>query len=394
MSVDCREALQHFMRHLAAAVSTVGLYPITHSQVGHLCEQALASLADAMGEAPEIKIIRIDDELVADGLPLERSMYVGRLAEMLKNGGVGHIRIRRQVADHELLALIASLAKKGKGNKELCSTENIRLGQVEVRNVRTEEGMKIAGWASGAAGVGISAEEMALFMEMYENVSRRKRLDVVGLSEIVTVFIDAFVNDADPLLALAPLRAMDEYTYTHSTNVCILNLAQATAMGIEGAQLHDIGIAAMLHDVGKLFIPEQILNKTEKLTPAEWDIIRRHPVTGAHYLLDVPGVPRLAVVTAFEHHMRYDLRGYPRVKASGAWRPNIASQMTAISDSYDTLRTERVYCRAKDFQAVEAILRRQAGSQFNPWLVENFLRIMARHHAREERSGTGEAKSP
>ncbi len=391
MSADRRQALQHFMRHLAAAVSTAGLYPISHSQVKNLCRLALASLAEAIGSDTEMKIIRIEDELVADGLPLERSMYAARLAGMLKSGGVGHLRIRRQVAEHELLSLIESLAKKGKGGNELCSSENIRLGQVEVRSVRAAEGISLADWASGQAGIGVSAEEMALFMEMYENVRKRKRLDVVGLSEIVTVFIDAFVNDADPFLALAPLRAMDEYTYTHSTNVCILNLAQATAMGIVGAQLHDIGIAAMLHDVGKLFIPEEILNKTGKLSEAEWEIIRRHPVTGAHYLLDIPGVPRLAVVTAFEHHMRYDMRGYPKVKA-GSWRPNIASQMTAISDIYDSLRTKRVYSKAEDFMVVENVLREEAGSQLNPGLVDNFLRIMARHHAREGGGGGSQEK--
>ncbi len=391
MNTERREALHHFMRHLAAAVSTASLYPITHSQVGNLCRKALGCLTEAIGTDTEIKIIRIDDELVADGVPLERSMYVGRLGGMLKGSGVGHIRIRRQVVDHELLSLIESLAKKGKEGNELCSSENIRLGQVDVRNVRPEEGISKADWASGQAGIGVSADEMALFMEMYDNVRKRKRLDVVGLSEIVTVFIDAFVNDADPLLALAPLRAMDEYTYTHSTNVCILNLAQAKAMGIIGAQLHDIGIAAMLHDVGKLFIPEEILNKTEKLTEDEWELIRRHPVTGAHYLLDIPGVPRLAVVTAFEHHMRFDMRGYPRVKAS-SWRPNIASQMTAISDIYDSLRTKRVYCKAEDFKVVEHILREEAGSQLNPQLVSNFLRIMDRQHAREEMNGIGETK--
>lgn len=386
MNPESRVALQHFLRHLAAAVSTAGLYPISHKQVRNLCQQALSSLKEAIGSDTDIKIIRIDNELVAGGLPLEPNMYVERLAGILKNNGISHVRIRRQISDHELLSLIESLAKKGTERLDLCSSENIRLGQVDVRNVQPESGISIDDWASGQAGIGVSAEEMALFMEMYENVKKRKRLDVVGLSEIVTVFIDAFANDADPLLALAPLRAMDEYTYTHSTNVCILNLAQASAMGIAGAQLHDIGIAAMLHDVGKLFIPEEVLNKTEKLTDAEWELIRQHPVTGAHYLLDIPGVPRLAVVTAFEHHMRYDMRGYPQVKAR-LWRPNLASQVTAISDIYDSLRTKRVYSKAEDFKVVEKIFREEAGSSLNPQLVKNFLRIMETHHAREEQSG-------
>ncbi len=383
MNAAQREALQQFVRHLAAAISTATLYPITHRQVKHLCGEALASLAEGIGSETEVTLIRVEDELIAGGMPLERSMYVSRLARVLKDKGISHIRIRRQVIEHEILTLIGDLGKKGRATQELLSTENIRLGQVEVRTALKEEGAGIAGWQTGSAGADISNEELTLFLDMYEGVKKRKRLDVVGISEVVTVFIDAFASDADPLLALAPLRAMDEYTYTHSTNVCILNLAQAAAMGITGTLLHDIGIAAMLHDVGKLFIPEEVLNKTEKLTDDEWACIRQHPVTGAHYLLDIPGVPRLAVVTAFEHHMRYDLQGYPPVKVN--WQQNLASQMTAISDTYDSLRTKRIYRGSKEFSYVETVLRNAAGSQLNPQLVENFLQIMGRYHDLEEK---------
>ena len=131
----------------------------------------------------------------------------------------------------------------------------------------------------------------------------------------VSGFIKAFRREVNPLMALAPLRSLDEYTFTHSVDVCILNLAQGISLQIEGELLHDLGIAGMLHDVGKLFVPKEITNKSEELTAAEWGEMRRHPVTGAKYLLDNPGVPRLAVLTAFEHHMKYDLSGYPPVPA-------------------------------------------------------------------------------
>ena len=175
------------------------------------------------------------------------------------------------------------------------------------------------------------------------------------LYEVIT-FVDAFSRRADPFLALAPLRAMDEYTFTHSTNVCILNLAQATALGIEGQLLNDIGVSAMLHDIGKLFVPEEVINKKGQLDDREWELMRQHPMRGAQYLLDTPGVPRLSVVTAFEHHMKYDGSGYPAVAKD--WQQNLCSQMTAISDVFDAMRTERSYKVAMDVDKITPIFQR------------------------------------
>ena len=209
--------------------------------------------------------------------------------------------------------------------------------------------------------------------------------------DIVGGFIKAFRQEAGSLLAFAPLRSMDEYTFTHSTNVCVLNLAQAMALGIDGPLLHDIGIAAMLHDIGKLFIPEEILNKPGKLTDAEYEIIKQHPLQGAQHLLDTPGVPRLAVVTAYEHHMKYDYSGYP--EAPAGWEQNLCSQMTTISDFFDALRTKRAYRGAVGWEHVAMSMNDLAGTDFHPVLAKNFLSIMARLHGKPEQPEENGASS-
>jgi HD-GYP domain-containing protein (c-di-GMP phosphodiesterase class II) len=211
-------------------------------------------------------------------------------------------------------------------------------------------------------------------MEIYEAVKNSRRLQVVGLSEIITGFINIFASYADPLLALVPLRNMDEYTFTHSLNVCLLNLAQATALGIEGQMLHDIGLSAMLHDVGKLFVPEDILNKPGKLDAREWTLMQQHPVRGAEFLLDTPGVPRMAVINAYEHHLRFDLRGYPHVKFT--WQQNLCSQITGISDLYDSLRTRRPYREPIPREDVMTSIEALSGTQLHPMLARNFLQLI------------------
>jgi HD-GYP domain-containing protein (c-di-GMP phosphodiesterase class II) len=216
--------------------------------------------------------------------------------------------------------------------------------------------------------------ELDLLKEIFTDVKRQKNLRVVGIQEIVAALVDSVRQEAIPLNALIPIRNLDEYTFSHSLNVCILNLAQAMAMGIEGQSLHDIGIAALLHDIGKLFIPEEVLNKPGKLNEEEWTLIRQHPLKGAQYLMAVSGTPRLAVVTAFEHHMKFNHTGYPTISAD--WKQNLCSQMTTVSDFFDALHTHRSYRSSLDIGRIRALMQERSGQEFNPLLMENFFKIL------------------
>lgn len=143
------------------------------------------------------------------------------------------------------------------------------------------------------------------------------------------------------------------------------------ALGIKGEELHEIGVAALLHDTGKLYVPEEVLNKPGKLTDTEWESIRQHPQKGAEYLLENPGIPPLAVVVAYEHHMQYDNSGYPQV--SKDWRQNICSQMTAISDFFDAMRTKRIYRDDLETNIIADQMAKMSGTALNPILTRNFL---------------------
>lgn len=363
------------VRQLSTAVSTASLYDANHQQVVRLCRSAHTCLGEALSEESGLSLMRVDDQLAVDGEPLIESLYTGRFAKTLKTRGVGHIKFLRDVTAQELHSLVKSLAAR---DEVIRSTDHVRLGQVEVRYRGRSAGSGLLNSEVSRALDDVSSEELARIMEVYEAVSLNRNLKVVGLSEIVAEFVDIFASYADPLLSLVPLRRMDEYTFTHSLNVCLLNLAQATALGIEGPLLHDIGLSAMLHDVGKLFVPEEILNKPARLEGEEWEMLKKHPIKGAEYLVKTPGVPRMAVINAFEHHMRFDQRGYPTVKRD--WQQNLCSQMTAISDVFDSLRTNRPYRNPMDVDEVLTNIARLSGTQLHPLLVRNFLRLMKRVH--------------
>lgn len=376
MNSDQLLAINQCLRHLTTATSTAGLYAPDHPQVARLCQQAHAELARGMAGRVEVSLLRVDDQLAVEGQPLDRTLYTERFARLLKRRGIGHLKFTSGIAVEELTSLSASLIGT---QTAMLSSPNLRLGQVEVRHRQddTTDHSQLEVDVSGIFSV-VGQEELARVMEVYEAVRRGRKLQVVGLSEIIAKFIDVFDQYADPLLVLIPLRDMDEYTFTHSLNVCLLNLAQASSLGIKGEFLNDIGLAAMLHDIGKLFVPVEILTKPGVLTEDEWTMMRAHPIKGAEYLLSHAGVPRLAVINAYEHHMRFDLGGYPRRKEG--WQQNLVSQMTTISDIYDALRTRRPY---RDSLSIEAVLEqivKLKGTQLHPLLAENFTRLMCKVH--------------
>ena len=362
--------LQKLIRLLTTAAANAALYHPEHRQVLRLNKQALNVLQYLFNVHSNITLKVVEEQLIFANKPVAGNLAVDRLLESLSRNGIGHLQIEPGVYAEELLGLIIILSKSQDKQIEIKGSENIHFGQVEIRYRNPKSG-QLAKLNLGK----IAEHEADRFMDIYQTVRSKQKLEMAGINEIVDGFVGAFNSQSDSFMAIAPLRSMDEYTYTHSTNICMLNLAQAKSLRIEGQLLNDIGIAAMLHDVGKMFISPDILSKSSQLNEEEWKIMQQHPRLGAEYLLTTPGVPRLAVVTAFEHHMRYDNTGYPQ--AEQPWQQHICSYMTAISDTYDAMRTHRAYQKSLDMDKIVSIMLNLAGNKLHPQLTYNFLQILS-----------------
>ncbi len=371
--------IHEFIRHLLSAVAAAGLYGMEHQQVARLSEASYATLCRTLEIRPDFAMLEVDGELVIDSEPLPSSMVFDRFAQYLREKGIGHLRFLAGVPRPELTLLIAALANQ-QGGADLGSSEHIRVGQVEIPELGDEAG------SLGAGGTGIDtghvrlselpALELARLTEVFEAVKRKERLKPSGIAATVTELVEAFKREGEAVLVLASLREQDEYNFTHAANVCILTMAQAMSLGIQGQLLNDIGMAAMLHDVGKMFVPDEVVTKDGKLTDEEFVLMKKHPVKGGRYLLETSGVPRLAAIVAYEHHMRDNLCGYP--SAPPGWKLNVASQMTAIADVFDAMRTRRCYQEPSPPHKIANLLLSKSGSEFNPLLVQNFLNLMTR----------------
>jgi HD-GYP domain-containing protein (c-di-GMP phosphodiesterase class II) len=144
---------------------------------------------------------------------------------------------------------------------------------------------------------------------------------------------------------------------------------------LEKAQVAALGMAGLLHDIGKVSVPLEIINKPGKLTDEEWEVVKRHPIEGALILSDIPGVSKLAMVTAFEHHQHGDVRGYPWIDDRLQQHP--FSQVIALADAYEALTAARVYYSVQmpPDKAIR-ILIKQRGHAFDPTLVKSFVNMI------------------
>lgn len=372
MGTERHQEIQTFLRLFIIALSNARMYTLDHPQTERMLAGAFAALRSAFDERQQIELLLLDDHVVADAARLPHTLYAERFAREFLTRGCSHLAIGSGIAEGELRSLVQMLMSDNDLRQDL---ESAVFGTID--------------FGTGSASPSADSDDAELllplledlpqaeldqFRDIYDAIKQGKHFHVSGLYRVVRGLIETLRDEKHVLSALAPLRVMDEYTFTHATNVCVLNLAQATSLGIQGELLHDIGIAALLHDVGKLFIPDEILNKPGALTDAEWKVMREHPVKGARYLMENPGVPRLAVVTAFEHHLKFDLSGYPSVASS--WEQNVCSHMTTISDFFDAMRTTRSYRPAEARDRIAASLVMRAGTEFHPLLAGNFALLL------------------
>jgi putative nucleotidyltransferase with HDIG domain len=175
-------------------------------------------------------------------------------------------------------------------------------------------------------------------------------------------------------MALTALKRYDNYTFTHMVNVSVLAMAQARSLNLEGPLLREFGFAALMHDIGKVHTPLEVLNKPDKLTKEEFELMKQHVVDGAHILRRTPEMPALAPVVAFEHHLRQDLSGYP--EHIGHRDLNLCTQIVSIADVYDALRSKRVYRDGLPSDRIRAIMAEKDSPAFNGRLLRRFINLM------------------
>src|SRR5207302_532896 len=180
--------------------------------------------------------------------------------------------------------------------------------------------------------------------EVINSIRMGRTANVKKVKRAVQAIVDQVLNNEASLMGLTTLRDYDEYTFTHSVNVCIFSVALGRKLGLTKLQLYDLGMAALFHDVGKSRVPLEVLNKQGGLSDEEWRIMQAHPWLGVLTLFGLRGygeIPYRGMIVAYEHHMKTDLTGYP--KSLRGRDLSIYSKIVAVADGFDAATSRRVY---------------------------------------------------
>jgi HD superfamily phosphohydrolase YqeK len=373
------EAENRFVSQLSISMSNCSLYSREHAMTERSLRKVLEVLEGLQAESIEIMVVD-EDLVISKTVRKEPGLHDQSLVKRFARKGITRVDFLKGASLEEMKAFVADMVHPG---GRLVSSPHIRTGVVAIRSREgTDE------FAEGVPP-GFAEERVGMFTEVYDKVSPFKRLEVTGLEEIITSFITALRHEADVLKIISPVKAYSEYTYTHAANVAMLSLCQAESLGLEGGLLHDVGVAALMHDVGKLFISKEVLHKKGALEKSEFDEMKRHPMYGAYYLAKVDGLTHLAPLVAYEHHRKYDGTGYPEPVA-GREEQHECSQIVAIADFFDALRSNRPYREGLSVEKILGMMREDVGSGFNPTLLANFEAILTRSlgsvHEEEEQS--------
>ena len=239
---------------------------------------------EAIGRDLTLPIVIVEDRVVVNEEPLEDSIYISRFIQFFKSRGIQYIRISHGITQEELTSFVVMLTAGPTSPADTQTFPHIQFGKVglgfkkdeeeqdrtdEAGEYETNEEYDDTEEEQKTAQIrryfeNIQEKELGLMENVYGAIKREQSLPDREIRDAVTDIITAIKQESSVLITFSPLRILDEYTFTHSTNVCILTLAQAMALKIKEELLHDIGVAAMLHDIGKIFVPEEVLNKIGK----------------------------------------------------------------------------------------------------------------------------------
>jgi putative nucleotidyltransferase with HDIG domain len=363
---------EELLRRFVATIRAAQLYSTEHPLVARNVDALAGSIEQFHALQPALVIGVVGEEIVVDDRPIAKADTLGGLIRRLQDLRIERITIERGVSREDLATFVKAVGSQERAPTDdgpaFTGTDHIRVGRVIVG-----ERMDTATVDMGSFRR-MYAEAVSVAETIWESADVEGRPDATMVHTMVDGLAQAVSQNRRALLALSTLKNYDNYTFTHMVNVSILTMGQARALGIDGPLLREFGLAALMHDIGKVKTPLEILNKPDKLTDAEFAIMKRHTVEGAEILRNTPEIPTLAPVVAFEHHLRLSGAGYP----DGVVRPslNLCTMICSIADVYDAMRSQRKYQQAHPSDRILAVLKANDGRHFDQHLVRRFSQLI------------------
>ncbi|MGE3507689.1 MAG: HD-GYP domain-containing protein, partial [Vicinamibacterales bacterium] len=359
------------LRRFAAAVRSGQLYASTHPIVAQNVRALTQTVDQILQTAPALIVGLIGEDVIVGDVPVARGDGHQGFVRRLTQAGIERITIERGVTTDEVAAFIAAVNRldaEANENAAFSGLPHIRVGRV------LAEPCEAANDAADMTVVHrLYDDAVTLADQVWQSAKSEGKVEATAARSMVAGLAQAVSQNRTALLALTTLKNYDNYTFTHMVNVSILTMGQARGLGIDGSLLREFGLAALMHDIGKVRTPLDVLNKPDKLTDEEFAIMQRHTVDGAEILRATPDLPALAPIVALEHHRRLDGSGYPDINRTDL---NLATLLCSISDVYDAMRSQRAYQNAFPSDRILAVMKRSEGRQFDQHLVRRFVQLV------------------
>jgi putative nucleotidyltransferase with HDIG domain len=362
-----------FLTAFAQALATMSLYREGHPARERAVDAAYAGLADLQSASARQFFTFLGDEVVHGSEPL-RELRGWEWSARLVAAGVQRLELDEEVTRDELEELLEEiLARLTLSAAHSPETRQLRRSRIRFGSVGIRGEIDDTETVTAALDYSL-ADEVQAIRWMHDEVERDRPVPLAEAEAVVRSLSVAMHGDSQIILPLLRLRNHDEYTTTHSMNVSVLTMAMAEFLGYPGSDIRAFGVAGLLHDIGKVKIPADILNKPGKLTPEERAVINSHPVEGARIILDSEKSLDMAAVVAYEHHLMHDGGGYPALHYCRTCHS--ASRLAHVCDVYDALRTHRPYRAAWSSAAVLTYIEERAGTEFDPGVAHSFIRMI------------------
>ena len=364
---------EDLVRRLSAAIRAGELYAPTHPLVQRSIDTLFTVTTKNLQSAEQVVVGFLGNDIVVNDLRLGKfsAQLVGLVRDMHERE-IEKISFVQGTSRDDLRHVVELMADRRVTTplpERLLArgVTKITVGRI---TVESEDG--------DHTGIAIAKKVYNTAVEAAEGIWEQAKAgdqpDPNAARKIIESLAKVVTQDRTSLMALTALKKYDNYTFTHMVNVSVLAMSQARSLNLEGSMLREFGFAALMHDIGKVNTPLEVLNKPGKLDKGEFDIMKRHVIDGAHILRKTPDMPALAPIVAFEHHLKQDLSGYP--ENIGHRDLNLCTMVVSIADVFDALRSNRPYRQALATDRIRSIMGEQDNPAFNPKLLKRFVNIM------------------
>jgi HD-GYP domain-containing protein (c-di-GMP phosphodiesterase class II) len=379
---------RNFIYALYGALRNIRMYPVENAVVQKALEE-LGTVSEELRTTENELEFRVSGEFIfvnSTRLRLDLDNYTtfSYLLAQCRQSGVGVLRVHAKPAARDWTVLLSFLiAPQGDTPADRFEQLLRRLDAADVRAfevsppVASEDDEKLRSQSKEAAKR-TYAQSVAATRDVMGSVRMGQSPNLKKIKRVVQGIVDHVLSDETSLIGLTTIRDYDDYTFTHSVNVCIFAVALARRIGLTRIELYDIGLAALFHDIGKSRVPIEVLNKADMLSDDEWRHMAAHPWLGVLALFQLKEqqeFPYRSMIVAYEHHMKRDVTGYPRglrTKAIGFF-----SKIVAIADGFDAATSRRAYqSEPMNPAAVLAEMRDSARRGMDPVIVKAFVNLL------------------